>query len=146
MLQTWFADCFRPCLLVGASLLMLPLALVFAEPPKPALTPAQQEKLKEGNRLLSEANRLQREGKLAAAIAAAEKMLAIERQVFGDVNADVAESWEWLAEMHQQRENFGSARKARQQVPSCPATRRTPICWKRWRSPSCPCRNFCPNC
>jgi CHAT domain-containing protein len=116
MLHIWFANGSRPCLLVWASLLMLPIALVFAEPPQAPLTAEQRVKLKERNRLSKEANRLQREGKLAEAIAAAEKMLALERQVLGDVHGDVVESLEWLAGMHEQRDDFAAARQARQEV------------------------------
>jgi tetratricopeptide (TPR) repeat protein len=85
------------------------------ETPK-ELTTQQQEQLKERNRLLSEAQLLRREGKLIEAIAAAEKMRAIERQVYGDIHAVVVESLEWLAGMHQQREDFAAASKARQEA------------------------------
>ena len=121
MLRTRLARWSRPCLAARVACLLIPtlsLAPLAAEPPKPAPTAEQQEKLKEGNRLSREVNRLQREGKLAEAIAVAEKMLAIDRQVFGDVHADVAVSLEWLAWMHEQREDFAAARKARQEVLS----------------------------
>ncbi|HEY7428890.1 MAG TPA: tetratricopeptide repeat protein, partial [Gemmataceae bacterium] len=102
------------CLIIG--LVLNSSATVRTESPKPSPTREQQEKLKERDLYLAEANRLQREGKLVEAIAAAGKKLAIERQVFGDVHEDVAGSLESLAEMHHQRENFAAARKARQEV------------------------------
>jgi CHAT domain-containing protein/tetratricopeptide (TPR) repeat protein len=90
-----------------------------AQPPEPKpgpLTKEQQEKLKERDRYDNEARKLHKEGKLPEAIAAAEKMLAIERQVFGNVHADVVGSLQMLAELHVAREDFAAARKARQEV------------------------------
>ena len=60
-------------------------------PPKP-LTAEQKEKLPERNRLYAEMQKLQADGKIDAAVAAAEKMLAVERNVFGDAHAEVADS------------------------------------------------------
>jgi tetratricopeptide (TPR) repeat protein/CHAT domain-containing protein len=113
MLRTSFTNRFRSSLFLGSSLLIVPTMLVFAEPPKSPRTREQQEKLKERDRYGMETDRLRREGKLVEAVIAAEKMLAIERQVFGDVHEDVAGSLEQLAEMHEQREDFAAARKAR---------------------------------
>jgi tetratricopeptide (TPR) repeat protein len=90
-----------------------------AEPPEPQpapLTKEQQDKLKERDRFLKEAEKLRAEGKLSEAIAAAEKMLAIEREVLGTVHADVANSLQFLAEMHEALEDFTPARRARQKV------------------------------
>src|SRR5438552_5096886 len=86
------------------------------EPKPPPLTAAQKERLKERDRFGAETQKLRQAGKLAEAIAAAEKMLAIERDVFGNGHEDVAGSLEQLAEMHEQREDFAAARKARQEV------------------------------
>jgi hypothetical protein len=58
--------------------------------------------------------KLQAAGKLMEAIAAAEKMLAIERDVFGPADSRVAESLRLLAGMHEEREDFLPARAARQ--------------------------------
>jgi CHAT domain-containing protein/tetratricopeptide (TPR) repeat protein len=90
-----------------------------AEPPEPKpapLTKEQQDKLKERDRYEKEANQLRSEGKLPEAIAAAAKMLALERQVFGRVHPDVAGSLQFLAELHEAQEDFAAARKARQEV------------------------------
>jgi len=107
----------------------LPVAPLAAEPPKPALTAEQQEKLKERNRFSAEANRLQREGKLDEAIVAAEKAVAIDRQVFGEVQ-EVGMGWlEWLAERHQQRNDWAAARKARQEVLSLRIKRHGEMHW-----------------
>ena len=88
-----------------------------AEPPAQAAatkppTAAQQERLKKRDHCFREAQRLRREGKLEEAITATEKMLAIGREVFGDVHADVAFSLEMLARMHEQREAWDAAHKA----------------------------------
>jgi CHAT domain-containing protein/tetratricopeptide (TPR) repeat protein len=84
---------------------------------KPApLTQEQQQKLKERDRLAKEAQQLWADGKLAEAIAAAEKMLAIERQVLGPVHPDVVGSLQFLAAMHEKRADYPAARKARQEV------------------------------
>jgi hypothetical protein len=59
---------------------LLGLGLAGADEPKgPPLTPQQQERLKERDRYAAETAKLHKEGKLAEAIEACEKMLAIER-------------------------------------------------------------------
>jgi CHAT domain-containing protein/Tfp pilus assembly protein PilF len=90
-----------------------------AEPPEPKpapLTKEQQEKLKERDQLAREAVRLRMQGRLTEALAAAAKTLTLERQVFGDVHPEVAGSLQLLAELHEAREDFAAARKARQEV------------------------------
>jgi hypothetical protein len=88
-----------------------------ADPPKPPpLTAEQKERLKERARYAEETTRLRREGKTADAIAAAEKLLAIEREGFGNVHGEVAGCLEILAEMHLKREEFPKARAAQQEV------------------------------
>src|SRR5688572_18434343 len=61
------------------------------------LTAAQKENLAERDRLFAEANKLHAASKTADAIAAAEKALAIEREVFGPAHEEVAESLVILA-------------------------------------------------
>jgi tetratricopeptide (TPR) repeat protein len=90
-----------------------------AQPPEPkpaTLTKEQQDKLKERDQFLMEAKKLQAEGKLTEAVAAAEKMLAIERELYGKVHPEVAESLQLLAQMYEVLEDFPAARKARQEV------------------------------
>jgi tetratricopeptide (TPR) repeat protein len=88
-----------------------------AEPPaaKP-LTAAQQARLKERDRYGDQTDKLRRAGKLVEAIAAAQKMLAIEREVFGDLHEDVIGSLQQIAEMHESREDFVAARQVRREV------------------------------
>ena len=76
----------------------------------------RQERLQERDRLGAEARRLRAQGQLDEAITAAEKMLAIEREVLGAEHPAVAVSLEWLAKVYIEREVFAAARKARQEV------------------------------
>ncbi|HLJ93426.1 MAG TPA: CHAT domain-containing tetratricopeptide repeat protein [Gemmataceae bacterium] len=88
-----------------------------ADPPKPPpMTAEQQQQLKERDRYAAETGTLRAQGKLAEAIAACEKMLAIERAVFGDVHEDVVGSLEQLAQMHEQRQEFAAAHQALAEV------------------------------
>lgn len=97
--------------------LAAPTPLSAAEPPQPpALTAAQKERLKERDRLEREVFRLDGQGKRVEAIAAAEKLLAIEREVLGNFHSDVAGSLIFLAEAHESGEDFAAARKARAEV------------------------------
>jgi tetratricopeptide (TPR) repeat protein len=81
-----------------------------AQEPTRSLSPAEREqRLRERDGLEAEAKKLWAAGKLAEAITAAEKMLAIERQVFGDRADDVVGSLQWLASLHKQREDFSAA-------------------------------------
>jgi tetratricopeptide (TPR) repeat protein len=81
--------------------------------PPPALTQEQQKRLQRRDRLAAEAEKLRAEGKLAEAIAAAEKMLDVEREVLGRVHPDMVGSLHLLADMHEEREAFKEARQAR---------------------------------
>src|SRR5262245_36686183 len=70
------------------------------EPPKDKpLTAEQKEKLKERDRLSKEAHDLEQARKFADAVAAAEKALAIEREVYGDLHDNVAKSLKFLADL-----------------------------------------------
>jgi len=89
MLHTGFANCFRPCLLVWASLLMLPIALVFAEPPQAPLTGEQREKLAKANRLNGEVVTLYRQGRFPEAVTRArQKIVEICKQALGEKHPD----------------------------------------------------------
>ena len=93
------------------------------EPTKqPELTPEQKAKLEERDRCSKRMQELQKEGKLKEAIEAAEKVLAIEREVYGDVHEDVAGSLETLADIHEELAAWGAARKAREEVVAITTT------------------------
>src|SRR5262249_46348682 len=54
------------------------------------LTAEQQKRLAEWDRLYAQAKKLHGDGKLAEAVAIAEQMLAIDREVYGRVHTEVA--------------------------------------------------------
>src|SRR5262245_12395620 len=100
----------------GILMLLLTVStLALADEPKP-LTEEQKAKLKERDRLAAEAERLGGAGKLDEMVALWEKKLAIERAVFGELHEEVATSLAELGWMHETREDFGAARKARREV------------------------------
>ncbi len=85
-------------------------------PPKPAVMKEQREKLKERDQLKEEIKKLRASGKLAEAIATAQKIVAIERQVLGNVQDDLADSLALLADLQEEQEDFPGARKVREEV------------------------------
>ncbi len=88
------------------------------QPAAAKLTPAQQARLRERDRLQAEVQAQQRAGKLDEAIAAARKVLALEQEVYGPAHEDVACTWELLAELHEANGSFALARQALQEVQS----------------------------
>jgi CHAT domain-containing protein/tetratricopeptide (TPR) repeat protein len=105
-----------PCLIVVA--VCLPAGAALAEPPRPVPARERREQLQERDRLRAEAERLQQQDKLAEAVTAARKALAIERRAFGDVHEDVAGSLERLTELYRQQEDFDAARAASKELLS----------------------------
>jgi hypothetical protein len=85
-------------------------------PARKPLTAAQQARLRERDRHRAEAQKLRAACKLAEAVAAAEKTLAIEKEVFGERHPGVVGSLQFLAAVHQEREDWPAARTARQDV------------------------------
>ena len=67
------------------------------------------EKLKERDGLWEEAQKLRGEGKLAEALTAGKKMLAIERQVLPADSEDLPVSINWLADVAEQAEDWPTA-------------------------------------
>src|SRR5262245_23801570 len=67
--------------------------------------------LAEADRLRAEAQRLDKAGKLADAIAMGEKAIATLRSVHGNVHVDVVRALAWLAERYEQQERFDAAQK-----------------------------------
>ena len=93
---------------------------VFAQQqPQPLATPLvggrRQERLKERDRYNRESRKCWSDGKLPEAIAAAEKMLAIEREVYGSEHDDIAGSLDWLARLNAEQNDFTTARKLGQE-------------------------------
>src|SRR5262245_30491306 len=84
-------------IILAAVVMTIPFLAGAETPPKPPpLTAAQKERLKERDRYGAETQKLRQAGKLPEAIAAALKMLAIEREVLGNVHEDVAGSLEQI--------------------------------------------------
>ena len=104
--------------LVLASTLLSSAGPVAAQQEKPssALSPQQKERLKERDRDSKDSSRLQREGKLREAAAAAQAMLAIEVQVYGHGSLNVATSLGRVADLHEQLEDFAAAQKDREET------------------------------
>lgn len=101
--------------------LALPPSAYTAEPPQkspasPRLTSDQQARLKERDRYAAEAQKLRQAGKLTEATAAAEKVVTVEREVFGGVHEELADSLTRLAGLYEDRDDFAAARKAREEV------------------------------
>ena len=72
--------------------------------------------LKERDRLWQQTQELRAAGKTAEALAAAEAMLAIEREVLPEDHDDLAVLLGWLAELQVEREDFAAAKAARREV------------------------------
>jgi len=105
----------RAAILAGltAVLLAIPTA---GQPPAPKpLTDAQKEKLKEAAKYSKESDDLERSGKWKEAIAVAEKLLAVEREVFGKVHEYPARTLERTGKLHMRLEDWKVARAARQE-------------------------------
>lgn len=123
--RTSRATCRMSLLAFSLVMVFLSLGLVPAPAAGPPggkeLTPEQRKELL-GRiaawraRLREEANALDRAGKLAEAIAAVEKVLAVDRRLFGDVHEDIAVLLEWIAARRETREEFSAARDARREV------------------------------
>jgi CHAT domain-containing protein/Tfp pilus assembly protein PilF len=84
-------------------------ALALAEPP---LTPEQKGRLKERDRFQAASRKADADGRLAEAVASVEKMLAVEREVLGDIHDDTAGSQTWLARLLAEQGDFVRARAA----------------------------------
>jgi tetratricopeptide (TPR) repeat protein len=80
------------------------------------LTSEQRQRLMaERDKRKKEAEEFESRGNIAEAIDAAEKMIALEQQVYGDIESS-ASWWEWIAVRYQRREDFASAKIARTEV------------------------------
>src|SRR5262245_18009175 len=90
-------------------------SLLPAQEPE-SLTEAQENRLRERDRYVTEANRLTRAGKLPEATAAVEKALVIERELFGNRHDRVARMLEGFARFHEAAKNWAGEQKARQEL------------------------------
>jgi len=104
----------KRCLALVVALAWLPMAA--GEEPARSAPLTEQQKIKELNRLATEAQKLRAAGQLAEAVTVTEKGLAIVRELLGSDNKAVADVLGNLAEMQEQRADFAAARKARQEA------------------------------
>jgi tetratricopeptide (TPR) repeat protein/CHAT domain-containing protein len=91
--------------------------LLPAAPGQPAqepreLTAPQKEKLKERDRLAEEVSRLRGAGSVKEAVEVMEKVLALEREILGSDNEDVAGSLLTLGELYAELEEYDAAQKS----------------------------------
>jgi hypothetical protein len=108
----------RPRATLGAVLLIL-ACQTFTPAPAHGQATADEAKaaaLKQRDRLKDESQKLRAAGKTAAALAAAEAMLALERKLLPADHPDLAVSLGWLAGLHVERENFAAATAARREA------------------------------
>ncbi len=121
------ASLFAPCapfrLVLCLVCLLTPALLTPAHGEQPAASKlgpeqerARQDRNNERWRLISQAIRLEEQGKLVEAIATAQKALAITRELLGDAHEEVLSSLQRLAGMYEQREDFAAARTACKEV------------------------------
>ena len=102
---------------IGFFLLICTLTASGQTPPeKKPPTAEQQELLKEAEKWSDETAKLRKEGKLEAAIAAAEKMLAAEVKLYGELHDDPIGSLGQIAECREQLEQFAEAKIVREQI------------------------------
>jgi tetratricopeptide (TPR) repeat protein len=109
----------RPRATLAAVLLILACQTFGIPAPAHGQATAEEAKaaaLKERNRLWEETQKLRAAGKTAAALAAAEAMLALERQVLPADSDEVVGALGWLAELHVEREDFAAATAARREA------------------------------
>src|SRR5262245_13760157 len=69
-------------------------------PGAPQAAPGAADKLNRRNELAWETGRLLKAGKFAEGLAAAEAMLRVEREIFGDLHEDTAGALESVANAH----------------------------------------------
>jgi tetratricopeptide (TPR) repeat protein len=102
---------------VGLTVVVLVgLGTVHAAAPPARLTLAQKEQVTQGERWLRRAETHSRAGAIDEAIAALQKGLALERSVFGQVQASSLPWLTGLARLHEQRGRFSAAIRARREV------------------------------
>lgn len=112
-----------PCLaILPAFLGFLLLAPLGARAEPPPLTAAQKDRLKAREPFEQQARKLRGEGKLAESIVPIQKMLAVEREVFGANHDDVATSLTWLAEAYEDQGAFADAARARDEIVAIKTT------------------------
>src|SRR5476649_1369203 len=98
------------------SLLFLSLCALAQTPPPKKMTQEQKELVAEVQKWGKETAALRKAGKLEEAIKAAEKMLAAELKLFGELHDDPIGSLKQIADMHEELEQFDEAKKTRDRI------------------------------
>lgn len=78
---------------------------------KPLYSPEQFKRLGERDNLIDQKDQLLRDGKLADAAAALEKIVAIDREVLGDEHCDTFRALEGVARVHALENNQAAAKR-----------------------------------
>jgi tetratricopeptide (TPR) repeat protein/CHAT domain-containing protein len=100
-------------LIIGLSVIPAVEGVGRGEPGKgPPEAAAQAKKVQERASLRAEVSKLRAQGKLDEAVADAQKLVALDHELFGTTHTQLAASLQLLAELHGQRGNFPAAREA----------------------------------
>jgi CHAT domain-containing protein len=86
------------------------------EPKSPPPSAEQAEKLKERDALVPQIEKAQAENRLDDAVRLIEKMMALEKVIFGPVHLEVAGSLDWLGSVHAARGDTKASRQARMEA------------------------------
>ncbi len=89
----------------------------------------KQERLKKRDYWNKEVDRFRQEGNWQQSLQAAEKMLAIEKELFGEGNDDVIGSMQQIAELQQKMEQWSDAEKTLQRIRQIQRQRFGEINW-----------------
>jgi CHAT domain-containing protein len=89
--------------IIGLSLACLPPVIAQADASK-------KERLAERDRLVPRIAECERKGDLDAAVKLAEQMMSLETSIFGAEHLEIAQSLDWLADLHVLRGDFPAAR------------------------------------
>lgn len=121
----------KPFCSLWSMLLMVALAthLSGAEDLRP-LTPAQQVRLRERAAYVTRMHALLKLGQRAAATTEAEKILAFDREVFGNEHDNVVRSLRQLGTLHETQEDFCAAGKVYEEVLAIEQKRFGPDHWR----------------
>jgi tetratricopeptide (TPR) repeat protein len=80
------------------------------------LTAEQRELLAERDQLRREVQNLRGDGKLAEAVERVERIVSVERELFGEVHLDIARSLDLPAKLHVELDRFAGAERTREEA------------------------------
>src|SRR5260370_18933427 len=100
---------------IGLSILLAPQG-VRGERGKGSASRAQAGELQGRDRLVAEVHRLRAQKKLDDAVAFAQKLVALDRELFSSTHPQLAVSLQLLAELHGLRGDYPAAREAAKEM------------------------------